>query len=65
MGIFIIYIANILRLAALAVMNMHQMVAVNIAHHYVFKIIVYECNFLKSKKELIILIINSLNLSNQ
>jgi exosortase/archaeosortase family protein len=55
-GILIIYIANIIRLAALAEMYMHQMVAVEIAHHYVFKIIVYALIFglwvLFSKKQL-------------
>jgi len=40
-GIAIIYIANIIRLAALASMNMHRVNAVDMAHHYVFKMIVY------------------------
>ena len=44
-GIVIIYIANIFRLAALGSMNMHRMVSIDIAHHYVFKIIVYALIF--------------------
>lgn len=44
-GIVIIYMANILRLAALASINIHRMVAVDIAHHYVFKIMVYALIF--------------------
>ena len=40
-GIVIIYLANIIRLAALAEMNMRRMDAVDMAHHYVFKMIVY------------------------
>jgi exosortase family protein XrtF len=44
-GIATIYIANITRLAALASMNMHRMNAVDMAHHYVFKLIVYSLIF--------------------
>lgn len=55
-GIVVIYIANIIRLAALASMNMHRMRAVDMAHHYVFKMIVYALIFglwvLFTKKQL-------------
>jgi len=44
-GVLLIYIANIIRLAALASMNMHRMNAVDMAHHYVFKMIVYALIF--------------------
>ena len=44
-GIVIIYLANIIRLAALAEMNMRRMDAVDMAHHYVFKMIVYTLIF--------------------
>ena len=44
-GVLIIYIANIIRLAALASMNMHRISAVDMAHHYVFKMIVYALIF--------------------
>ena len=44
-GIIVIYMANIIRLAALASMNMHRIDAVDMAHHYVFKIIVYALIF--------------------
>jgi exosortase family protein XrtF len=55
-GIVLIYLANIIRLAALASMNMHRMDAVDMAHHYVFKVIVYALIFglwvLFTKKQL-------------
>ncbi len=44
-GIVVIYMANIIRLAALASMNMHRVNAVDMAHHYVFKMIVYALIF--------------------
>jgi len=44
-GIFVIYFANIIRLAALASMNIHRVNAVDMAHHYVFKMIVYALIF--------------------
>lgn len=44
-GIAIIYVANVIRLLLLAEMNMQQMKAKDIAHHYVFKIIVYGITF--------------------
>ena len=44
-GVLLIYIANIIRLAALASMNLHRMKAVDMAHHYVFKMIVYALIF--------------------
>ncbi len=44
-GVAAIYIANIIRLAALTFMNMHRMDAVDMAHHYVFKMIVYALIF--------------------
>ena len=40
-GIVVIYSANIIRLAALASMNIHRIKAIDMAHHYVFKLIVY------------------------
>ncbi len=40
-GIVVIYLSNIIRLAALASMNMHRINAVDMAHHYVFKMAVY------------------------
>ena len=40
-GILVIYMVNIIRLAALASMNMHRVNAVDMAHHYIFKMIVY------------------------
>lgn len=55
-GIIVIYISNIIRLAALASMNMHRMNAVDMAHHYVFKMMVYALIFglwvLFTKKQL-------------
>ena len=55
-GIVVIYIANIIRLAAVASMNMHRVNAVDMAHHYVFKMIVYGLIFglwvLFTKKEI-------------
>jgi exosortase family protein XrtF len=44
-GMAIIYIANIARCAGLAVMNIHQNKLTDIAHHYVFKTIVYALIF--------------------
>jgi exosortase family protein XrtF len=44
-GVPLIYIANIVRLAVLAYMNMHRISAVSIAHHYVFKLVVYALIF--------------------
>ena len=44
-GILVIYMVNIIRLAALASMNMHRVSAVDMAHHYVFKMIVYALIF--------------------
>lgn len=44
-GIVVIYLANIIRLAALASMNMHRVNAVDMAHHYLFKVIVYAIIF--------------------
>lgn len=44
-GIVVIYLANIIRLAALASMNMHWVNAVDMAHHYLFKVIVYAIIF--------------------
>jgi len=44
-GITAIYLSNCIRLAALAFMNMHRMSAVDMAHHYVFKLIVYALIF--------------------
>lgn len=44
-GFILIYLTNIIRLAALASMNMHRMDAVDMAHHYVFKVIVYALIF--------------------
>ena len=44
-GIAIIFAANIIRLVALAAMNMNKMHAVEIAHHYLFKLIVYAIIF--------------------
>ncbi len=44
-GIVIIYAVNISRLAALAVMNMYHFNAANIAHHYIFKVVVYAVIF--------------------
>ncbi len=44
-GIIIIYIANIIRLTALASMNMNRINAVDMAHHYVFKMIAYAIIF--------------------
>ena len=44
-GMILIYLSNIIRLAALASMNMHRLNAVDMAHHYVFKLIVYALIF--------------------
>jgi len=44
-GLVTIYLTNCIRLAALAFMNMHRMSAVDMAHHYVFKLIVYALIF--------------------
>lgn len=44
-GIIAIYFANIIRLAALSSMNMHSVSAANMAHHYIFKMIVYALIF--------------------
>lgn len=44
-GIVVIYLTNIIRLAALASMNMHRVNAVDMAHHYLFKVIVYTIIF--------------------
>ena len=40
-GIVLMFIANVFRLTALAIMNMHRINAVDMAHHYVFKIVIY------------------------
>ncbi len=40
-GILVIYLANCIRLAGLASMNMYRINAVDMAHHYVFKMLVY------------------------
>lgn len=40
-GLVIIYVANILRCGGIAAMNIKHHSAVEIAHHYVFKILVY------------------------
>lgn len=45
-GVFIIFISNIIRLLLLAEMNLHQNNAVDIAHHYIFKLIVYAIIFI-------------------
>ena len=44
-GLILIYISNIVRLAALSAMNMQQINAVDMAHHYIFKLIVYAIIF--------------------
>ncbi|OIR07028.1 hypothetical protein GALL_109350 [mine drainage metagenome] len=44
-GILVIYLANIIRLSALASMNIHRINAVDMAHHYLFKFIVYAIIF--------------------
>ena len=44
-GVIIIFTANIIRLVALAAMNMNKMQTVDIAHHYFFKLIVYAIIF--------------------
>jgi exosortase/archaeosortase family protein len=44
-GICLIYIANIIRLVALAYMFKQHMNTVDMAHHYVFKMIVYALIF--------------------
>ncbi len=44
-GIVVIYFANIIRLSALAFMNMHRVNAVDMAHHYIFKMLVYALIF--------------------
>jgi len=44
-GIVVIYLSNIIRLATLAAMNMHCINAVDMAHHYVFKMLVYAIIF--------------------
>ena len=44
-GLTAIYICNILRLAALSVMNMQRISAMDMAHHYFFKLIVYAIIF--------------------
>jgi len=45
-GIAIIYISNIIRLAGLASMNIHRVNALDMAHHYVFKMVVYALIFI-------------------
>ena len=44
-GIIAIFISNIIRLSALSVMNMTKMNAIDLAHHYIFKLIVYSLIF--------------------
>ena len=44
-GIAVIYIANIMRLTGLASMNKYRVNTVDMAHHYVFKIIMYAVIF--------------------
>jgi len=46
LGIAIIFAANIIRLVALAEMNMNKLNEVEIAHHYFFKLIVYAIIFI-------------------
>lgn len=44
-GLLAIYISNIIRLYALSFMNMHRVNGVGMAHHYIFKLIVYAIIF--------------------
>lgn len=44
-GIVLIYLANIIRLTLLGEMYLHQMKARDIAHHYIFKMVVYGLTF--------------------
>lgn len=44
-GLITIYISNIVRLVALSAMNMHRINAMDMAHHYIFKLIVYTIIF--------------------
>jgi len=45
-GISIIYVSNIIRCVAIAMMNIHQNRLTDIAHHYIFKMIMYSMIFL-------------------
>jgi exosortase/archaeosortase family protein len=44
-GLLAIYISNIIRLVILSFMNMQRISAVEMAHHYIFKLIVYAIIF--------------------
>lgn len=44
-GSIVIHIANLVRCAALAVMNMHHSYLTDFAHHYAFKLILYAVIF--------------------
>ena len=46
LGILIILIVNLIRLVILTEMNMNKINAVEIAHHYIFKLVVYAIIFL-------------------
>ncbi|MDE3235361.1 MAG: hypothetical protein KGO81_05345 [Bacteroidota bacterium] len=45
LGIAVIFMANVLRLAALSILNLHHVAAAELAHHYVFKVVVYALIF--------------------
>jgi exosortase/archaeosortase family protein len=45
LGVFIIYFANVFRLVGLATMNLKQSNSIEMAHHYLFKMIVYTLIF--------------------
>ena len=46
LGVILIYLSNVVRLTTLAIMNIGLMNTVDIAHHYLFKMIVYILIFL-------------------